>query len=365
MLKEKILIVDDMPINRGILVDILEDEFNTAEASNGREAIEYIEAHHSEICAVLLDLMMPDIDGYAVLEYLNEKHYLKNFPVLIITGEDSLKIEKDCFDLGVSDFIRKPFDNKLVLKRVKNVTELFAYKNKLEERVEVQTQKLRSQYSLLEKQAAELKKNNTNIIDIVGSIVECRDLESGEHIQRVKGYTRILANQVKKDYPEYKLSKHKIDVIVAASALHDVGKIAIPDNVLLKPGRLTKEEFELMKTHTTRGFDMLQMISGAWGAEYGKYSSEICRHHHERYDGKGYPDGYAGDEIPISAQLVSIADVYDALVNVRCYKDAYSHEKAYEMIVKGECGTFSPKLLEAFKKTRRQFEALADSLKEK
>ncbi len=360
-----ILIVDDMPINREILMDILEGEYDTAEVENGKKAIEFIDAHHDELSAVLLDLMMPEVDGYTVLEYINSKNYLKHFPVLIITGEESLKTEKRCFDLGVSDFIRKPFDNKLVLKRVKNVTELCSYKNQLEERVEAQTEKLRSQYKLLEKQAAELKKNNTNIIDIVGSIVECRDLESGEHIQRVKGYTNILAKEVMKRYPEYELDEKKIEVIVLASALHDVGKIAIPDNILLKPGRLTKDEFELMKTHTTKGDDMLKTISGVWDEEYGQYSMEICRHHHERYDGMGYPDGLKGDEIPISAQLVSIADVYDALVNVRCYKDAYSHEQAFNMIVGGECGTFSPKLLEIFEDKRAEFETLADSMKEK
>jgi putative two-component system response regulator len=183
-------------------------------------------------------------------------------------------------------------------------------------------------------------------------------MESGEHIQRVKGYTEILANEMMKSYPEYGLTAKKIEVIVSASALHDIGKIAIPDNILMKPGKLTNEEYEFMKSHTLRGCEILNNIKGAWDQEYGKYSYEICRYHHERFDGRGYPDGLEGDQIPISAQLVSIADVYDALVNERVYKDAFPKDKAFQMITQGECGVFSPKLLEAFRKVRKEFESL-------
>jgi putative two-component system response regulator len=185
-------------------------------------------------------------------------------------------------------------------------------------------------------------------------------MESGEHIQRVKGYTEILANEMMKDYPEYELNTKKIELIVSASALHDIGKISIPDNILMKPGKLTKDEYEYMKSHTLRGCEILNQIKGAWDQEYSKYSYEICRYHHERYDGRGYPDGLKGDDIPISAQLVSIADVYDALVNERVYKDAFSKDQAFQMITQGECGVFSPKLLEAFRKVRREFEELVE-----
>jgi putative two-component system response regulator len=263
--------------------------------------------------------------------------------------------------MGASDFIRKPFDHALVHRRVNNVAQLYSYRNRLEEKVLQQTGTLKRQYDLLQKQAEELRKKNENIIDILGTVVECRDMESGEHIQRVKEYTRILAEEMMKTYPEYGLNKHKIDVIVSASALHDVGKIAIPDNILLKPGKLTKEEFEYMKSHTTRGCEILNNINGAWDQEYGECSYEICRHHHERYNGKGYPDGISGDNIPISAQLVSVADVYDALVNERVYKDAIPPDKAFQMILRGECGVFSPKLLETFRRVRKKFEELAES----
>jgi putative two-component system response regulator len=361
MNKGKMLIVDDIEINREILGEILEDDYEVICAENGQKAIEAVDKYKTDLAVILLDIVMPVLDGYEVLEYLAGNGYLEKVPVLIITGENSIKIEKRCFEMGASDFIRKPFDHALVHKRVSNVAQLYSYRNRLEEKVLQQTGTLKRQYEMLQKQAEELRRKNENIIDILGTVVECRDMESGEHIQRVKEYTRILANEMMKTYPEYGLNKRKIEVIVSASALHDVGKIAIPDNILLKPGKLTKEEFEYMKSHTTRGCEILNNIKGAWDEEYGECSYEICRHHHERYNGKGYPDGLSGEHIPISAQLVSIADVYDALVNERVYKDAIAPDKAYQMILRGECGVFSPKLLEAFRRVRKEFEALTVS----
>jgi putative two-component system response regulator len=262
--------------------------------------------------------------------------------------------------MGVSDFIRKPFDNATVKKRVNNIASLFLYQNELEEKVNKQTETLRRQYSLLQQQAERLKKSNEQIIDILGTVVESRNLESGQHIKRVKGFTRILANHAMREYPEYGLKPETIDIIVSASALHDVGKIAIPDNILLKPAKLTAEEYDYMKSHTTRGCTILENIKDAWDESYGKVSYEICRHHHERYDGRGYPDSLKGEEIPISAQIVSIADVYDALVSERVYKGAFSKSQAFQMIIEGECGVFSPKLLECFRKAKKEFEDLVE-----
>jgi putative two-component system response regulator len=364
MQKGLLLIVDDVEINREILGEILEDQYTIVFAEDGKKAIEEIEAHQSELSVLLLDVVMPNVDGYAVLAYMKRQGYMEKIPVLVITGEDSIAIERRCFDMGASDFIRKPFDNTLVRKRVKNVAELYSYKKGLEQRLQQQTNTLREQYHLLQRQAEELQEKNENIIDILGAVVECRDMESGEHIQRVKGYTQILANEMMKDYPEYALTQKKIAIIVSASALHDIGKIAIPDNILLKPGKLTDEEFDCMKSHTTRGCEILNHIQGAWDEEYGRYSYEICRHHHERYNGRGYPDGLSGDDIPISAQLVSIADVYDALVNERCYKEAFSKETAFEMIVEGQCGAFSPKLLAAFHNVKAEFERFTEQQKQ-
>ena len=238
--------------------------------------------------------------------------------------------------------------------------ELYLYKRELEGNLEKQTDTILRQYELLKKQADKLKESNVRIIEILGTVVEGRDLESGEHIKRVKGFTSILANQVKEHYPEYGLDDGKVHMIAEASVLHDVGKISIPDNILLKPGRLTPEEFDVMKTHAAKGSEILESITDVWDEEYGRLSYDICRHHHERYDGKGYPDGLVGDEIPISAQIVSIADVYDALVSVRVYKDARPKDEAYRMILDGECGTFSPKIIECFKNAKEEFEKLAD-----
>ena len=359
-MRNSVLVVDDMELNRDILREILEEDYPILEAESGRRALEMIQKYGEDIAVILLDLIMPDGDGFAVLEIMKKRNWLEKMPVLIISGENSLETEKKCFSYGISDFIHKPFDNTLVRHRVKNVTELFMYKNQLEQRVEKQTETLRKQYRILQIQAEKLKLNNVRIIDILGTVVEGRDLESGGHIFRVKNYTEALGRQLMEDYPEYGLDEKQMAVIASASALHDIGKIAIPDNILLKPAKLTDAEYEYMKSHTTRGCEILENIEGAWDKDYAKASYDICRHHHERYDGWGYPDGLKGDDIPISAQIVSIADVYDALINERVYKSAYTKEEAFHMIVTGECGIFSPKLLECYRKVRRQFETLAE-----
>lgn len=359
-MKNKVLIVDDAELNREILTEILKDEYSIMEAEGGKAAIEALEKHHEEITVVLLDLVMPEMDGFAVLEIMKEKGFLKKIPVLIISGETAVKTEKKCFECGVSDFIRKPFDNALVRKRVENIAKLFQYKDSLEEKVEKQTATLRQQYKMLQEQAEKIHKRNESIVDILGTVVEYRDLENGEHIKRVKGFTALLANELMKEYPEYGLSEKKIETIVTASSLHDIGKIAIPDSILLKPGKLTAQEFEYMKSHTTRGSEILMDIKDVWEEDYREISYEICRYHHERYDGRGYPEGLVGEAIPISAQIVSLADVYDALVSERVYKNAYSKEEAFHMIVTGECGVFSPRLLECFRNVRKDFEALAE-----
>lgn len=358
-MRNKILIVDDSFINRELLTEMLEDEYEVITCENGLQALELMEENYNELAIILLDLVMPVLDGVGFLKALQNKPIMKDIPILVISGETNVETEIKCFDYGVFDFIKKPFDNRLVKKRIKNAVDLYMYKNNLEERVAEQTSVISEQYNLLKHQADQLAKSNVSIIEILGTIVEYRNLESGEHIQRVKSYTRILGEQLMEDYPEYNLTSKQLNVIVSASALHDVGKIAIPDSILLKPGRLTKEEFEFMKEHTTKGCEIINNIRGVWSEEYARASYEICRHHHERYDGRGYPDGLLGENIPISAQLVAVADVYDALVNERVYKSAFSADKAFNMIINGECGTFSPKLMDCFTKCRDRFESLA------
>ena len=303
-MRNKILIVDDVDINREILRSILEDEYTILEAENGKQALEIVDQEAKDMAAIMLDLVMPEMDGTQVLEELNRREVIGKVPVLVISGDHTVEVQKKCFELGISDFIAKPFNNAIIKQRVKNTAEFFDYKLKLEDKVAEHTNVLRKAYRTLQIQAEYLQKKNQQIIEMLGTVVEYRSTESGEHIQRVKGYTRILAEAVMEDYPEYELTKEKIDIIESVSVLHDIGKIAIPDRILLKPGRLTAEEFEYMKSHTIRGCELLDSIKEDWNDDTMKYAYEICRHHHERYDGKGYPDGLVGDEIPICAQLV-------------------------------------------------------------
>lgn len=359
-MRDKILIVDDTEINREMLSVTLEDSYKIIEADNGSKAMEIIDESKDEILAILLDLVMPKMSGYDVLKHAKAVGVMDKIPVLVISSESTYETERECLKLGVSDFIRKPFDNFIVKKRVENIVDLFTYRNNLEKKVSMQTKNLEHKNTILEKQAREIRENNEKIIDVLGTVVEYRNLESGEHIKRVKGFTRIIAMKAAEKYPEYNLTPQLIDVIVAASSLHDVGKIAIRDSVLLKPGKLTHDEYEYIQSHTIKGCDILEQIDGAWDKEYAQISWDICRYHHERYDGKGYPEGLVGENIPLAAQLVSIADVYDALVSKRVYKDVIEKNKAYHMILMGECGVFSPKLMQCFRESKEELEQLAD-----
>lgn len=253
--------------------------------------------------------------------------------------------------MGVTDFIHRPFNDRLVKKRVDNVCSLFNIHNELEETVRIQTQSLLETNKLL-------AQSKENVIDILGTMVEYRNFESGEHVKRVKKYTKILADKVMERYIEYQLDKHKVEMIVSASALHDIGKIAISDAILLKPGKLTVEEFEIMKTHTIKGTEILNNIHDVWDAEYEKIVKEICHYHHERYDGNGYPDRLMGDMIPISAQIVAIADVYDSLTHERIYKKAIDKQTAFDMIMNDECGVFSAKIKDCLANVRKEFEGV-------
>ncbi|MDO4483826.1 MAG: response regulator [Clostridia bacterium] len=356
--KQTILIVDDVEINRDILSAILEEDYDILTACNGAEAFDIVRANGRGIAAILLDIVMPVMDGYAFLRLLSHEENLPQIPVLVISAEDTVA-EKKVFAMGVVDFIHKPFDGDIVKHRVKNTVELYTYQNHLEAMVAEQTEELLQANEQLKYQHAQLETVNERIIEMLGAVVESRNLESGEHIQRVKGYTAILAKKAMVLYPELGLTEEKIRLISTASALHDVGKIAIPDNILLKPGRLTPEEFEIMKTHSEEGYKLLKQFDYIWNDEYGAYCRNISRWHHERYDGRGYPDHLVGDQIPVEAQLVSLADVYDALVNKRCYKEPFGFETTFDMICTGKCGTFSDWLVACFVASRAEMEAFA------
>ncbi len=360
----KILVVDDSKFNRSILKNLLASDYEISEAENGKEALAYIEKNQADIAAVLLDIVMPVMDGIEFLQEAGKRNYLEAFPILIVTSEKEIDKVEQCFEYGASDFIKKPVNTEFVKKRVDRLVALYQDRNKLKAQANRQTSTLQMQYKMLQIQSNKLKESNENIIRVLGTIVEYRNLEGGNHIARIEKYTEILGNQLMQDYPEYELTPEKVHVIVSASALHDVGKILIPDSILLKPGKLTNDEFEYMKSHSVRGYDIIDQIATSWGDEYIKYSKEITRWHHEKYDGKGYPDGLRGERIPISAQLVSLADCYDALTNDSVYRKAYSCEDAYMMIKNGECGVFSPKLLSVLTKVRDQFEDVAKKLRD-
>ena len=361
-MRDKILIVDDSKFNRQVLIDILKDSYAVIEAQNGLEALKIVEGQMKEIVAVFLDINMPEMDGIAFLKIMTEKGYLGAFPVLVVTSEQSVNQVAECFEYGAADYIRKTVNTDFVKQRLQKLLELYEQKNDFKERLDKQTLTMRSQYRLLQQQAMQLKKNNENIINILGTIVEYRNMEGRTHTTRVKGFTKILGKHMMKDYPEYGLTEDKINAIATASVLHDVGKVMLSDAVLLKPGKLTAEEFEYVKSHSIKGYDIVNSIADLWEGEYIEYSREIVRWHHEKYDGSGYPDGLKGDEIPISAQLVSVADCYDSLISESVYKGAIPYEEAYNMILQGECGMFSYKLLECLRKAKEEMETYAKSV---
>ncbi len=358
--RQTVLIAEDNELNREMLKAILESDYEVKEAPDGKEAIDYIR-NDKDVALVLLDLYMPKVDGFDVLREIKKMGLEKSLPVIMISGENAVEAELKAFDLGVNDFIHKPYESTIILRRVRNSLELFQSRKMLAKKVREQTEDIRKQNDLLTAQARKLKETNSKIIDILGTAVEFRHMESFEHVMRVKAFTRCIATQVMKDFPEYNLTENDVDVIASASPLHDLGKIAISDTILLKPGKLTKEEFEIMKTHTTKGCELLDRVDaeGIWDEEFGKVVYDICRSHHEKYDGKGYPDGLKGDEIPLSAQIVSVADVFDALICKRVYKDAYPLDVAEKMIIDGECGAFSPKIMQSFLNCRDERNHLA------
>lgn len=329
--RETILIVDDSAMNRMLLSDILADTYNIIEAEDGEQAIAILQQHASEISIVVLDMVMPKVDGFGVLEAMNENRWIQFLPVVSISTESSPEFVERAYSLGVTDFINRPFDELIVIRRVSNTIKLYAKQRKLT--------------NMVANEIFEKERNGSLMITILSHIVEFRNGESGMHVMNIGTLTEILLNQISKKNDKYYLPYAERDLIVKASALHDIGKISIPEEVLNKPGKLTDEEFEAMKQHTVIGYQMLSDL-GFQDEPLVKVSREITRWHHERYDGRGYPDGLKGDEIPLSAQIVSLADVYDALTSERVYKPAFSHEKAIQMILNGECGAFNPLLLE-------------------
>ena len=345
--RQQILIVDDSEMNRAILAEILKKDYRILEAENGEECIRILEQYGTDISLVLLDLVMLKMDGFEVLSVMNRRQWIEDIPVIMISSEDSSQFIQKAYEYGASDYIARPFDARVVYQRVFNTIKLYAKQRRL--------------LNLVTAQVYEKERSNRIMLAILSQIVEFRNGESGLHVIHINIVTELLLEHLMSRSDRYYMSWAEQQLVVTASALHDIGKIGIDAKILNKPGSLTKEEFEIMKTHTLIGASMLERMKVYQDEAMVQIAHDICRWHHERYDGKGYPDGLRGDEIPISAQVVALADVYDALTSERVYKKAYTHEEAIQMILNGECGAFNPVLLQCLEEVqdriKREIEA--------
>ena len=329
------MIVDDSELNRAILADMLGDEYDIIEAENGLQGVAALQLQNVDISLVLLDIVMPEMDGFGVLEVMKQNHWIEDIPVIMISAESGSSHIERAYELGVTDFISRPFDALIVHRRVVNTLLLYAKQKRL--------------VGMVADQIYENEQRSSLLIDILSHIVEFRNGESGLHVLNVRTLTELFLKQLMQKTDRYPLTSSDIATISMASALHDIGKISIDEKILNKPGRFTDEEFAIMKTHSMAGAVMLENLPIHQNDPLVKVAYDICRWHHERWDGRGYPDGLVGDEIPIAAQIVALADVYDALTSKRCYKNAYDHETAIDMITNGKCGTFNPLLLECLR----------------
>lgn len=330
--KSQILLVDDSKMNRMMLKEILGGDYSILEAENGQECLEKMQAEAGNIALVLLDINMPVMDGFEVLKAMNANHTIEDTPVIMISSEDSDAAIRRSYELGASDYVNRPFDARIVYRRVTNTIKLYAKQRRL---VQMVSDQIRA------------RENNTDtLVGVLSHIVEFRNGESGAHVRHIRIITERLLHRLLEISSNYAITAEQQDMIPLASALHDIGKIGIDEKILNKPGKLTPEEFKVIQTHSMLGAKMLHDLDQFAEQPLLQTAYEIARWHHERWDGRGYPDGLKGDEIPISAQLVSLADVYDALTSERCYKKAFSHEKAVQMILNGECGAFNPLLLQ-------------------
>lgn len=336
---QTILVVDDSSYNRELLTEILSGTYRIIQAQNGAMALEILQTKRNEISCILLDLSMAVVNGFEVLEEMNKNNWLKTLPVIIISSENSADFIRKGYTLGASDYIFRPFDETVVKRRVENTVTLYTNQKKLAKMILDQRQ--------------ENERLSDMMVSILGHTVEFRNKESNAHIANVSIITKLLLEQLVILFPKYSFSKNDITVISRAAALHDIGKVSIPDAVLNKPGKLTEEEFAMMKQHSLIGAQMLESMPEYKDEPLVICAYKICRWHHERFDGKGYPDGLSGEKIPIEAQIVSLADVYDALTSERCYKKAFTHQQAIEMILKGECGTFNPELLKCLQSVEK------------
>lgn len=360
MLRDTVLILENDDVSRKKLVEIFQDKYKVQEVTNEKEGIEILRKYASSLAVVLVNLLIPAQNDFQVLQWLSEKKFVSQIPFIMITSEKTAEYEKKGYEYGIVSYIKKPFSADGVRQLVDNVVEVFQYKQKLEITVKNQTVQLQKQNAMLKMMAEKQKHMNEVLVDSLSNIVEFRNLESEQHIKRIREFSICLGTSIMNLYPEYELTAEKLEIIGWASSLHDIGKIVIPDHIILKAGKLTPDEFEVIKSHTTKGAEMIEKVIHLEDKEFCEYAYDIARHHHEKYDGKGYPDGLKGEEISIAAQIVSLVDVYDALTSKRVYKAAYKTDKAYQIIMNGQSGSFSSKLLNAFTEAREEFEKIVE-----
>lgn len=358
MLCDTILIIENDEISRRQLVEIFQDKYKVLEVSNEKEGIEVFRKNAFSIAAVLLNLLIPSQNNFQVLQWLSEHKFLSRIPFIMLSSEKTVQYEKKGYECGMVGYIKKPISADGVKQLVENMISMFQYKQKLEVMVKEQTQQLQGQNAMLKQMTEKQEQMNEILIDTLSNIVEFRNLESEQHIKRVRELSLCLGTSVMNLYPEYELTLEKAGIIAWASALHDIGKIVIPDYIILKAGKLTPDEFEVIKSHTTKGAEIIEKVIHLDNKEFCDYAYDIARHHHEKYNGKGYPDGLKGEEISIAAQIVSLVDVYDALTSKRVYKAAYETDKSYQIIINDQRDFFSSKLLKAFAEVREEFEMI-------
>lgn len=355
MSEKCILIIDSDEVSQEVLRHMFETEYTMLTARDAKEGIALIAQHMQDLAAIIMNLVLPGMNGYQLLQLLHTRKISEKIPVILVTSQKNTQIELACYSLGVATIISKPFVAQTIRLQVTRAIEVT-------QKAESLANAVQSARTELSDQQKRMELYYDRLLEAISNMIEFRSQESGDHVKHIKGITRILANTYTKLYPEKGLTQERINLIVRSSALHDIGKIVIPENILLKPGRLTEEERTVIKSHTTKGCEILNFLKDVEDAEEHQVSYDICRFHHERYDGSGYPDGLQGDEIPLCAQFVSIADVYDALVSERTYKKAYDRDVAFEMIMNGECGAFAPEMLACLKTSRFEIEDLFDAV---
>ena len=356
--KRNILIIDNTSRSRNLLKDSLRDHFMCFDVDTGEKGLKVIKEVGNRFSAVLINLVMSRVSAATILAEMNNLKLIPGLPVLVMIPAKAADEEKSCYQQGAVDVIHKPYDASSVVRHVKRAIDMQVRLKKDStgaDPVTVLSRMIMEQSRDIERQ----RDNNNHIVDAICTIVEFRHLESGFHMQRIREFTRILASLVMNNYPEYKITPDKIDIIVQAAAWHDIGKLVIPDAIILKPGRLTPDEFDVMKSHTTRGAEILETMLDKNDEEVFSICSDVARHHHEKFDGGGYPDKLSGDLISMPAQICGLADIYDALNSDRAYKAAVPPDRAFEMIVGGETGAFNPKLINCFKMGRAELEGYA------